>query len=91
MRWLPIEDAPRDGTVIAYVFDGSIVSSCVWLADADRPGWWDVRSDELADPAYWMPIRLPRRRPALPSRLRQGGWDEGMAPPLRHAPASSAD
>lgn len=58
MEWMPIDTAPRDGTPIAYKWAGQAVSTCVWLDDADEPGWWDIRAEEPATPTHWSAIVL---------------------------------
>lgn len=59
MEWMPIDTAPRDGTPVAYIWAGQAVSTCLWLCDADEPGWWDIRGEEPAIPTHWCPIVLP--------------------------------
>lgn len=53
--WLPIETAPKDGTVIM-----------LWINYGHQLGFWNGRSwddrdffDNLGDPSHWQPLPLP--------------------------------
>lgn len=71
MEWMQIDSAPRDGTLVAYIWAGQAVSTCLWLSDAEEPGWWDIRGEEPATPTYWCPIVLPAARVLAPRPLVQ--------------------
>ncbi len=70
MAWMSIESAPRDGTAIAYLWRHNIVSTCLWLGDADQPGWWDLRCEEPARPRLWTWIETPKAEASSPPDRR---------------------
>lgn len=69
MSWKPIESAPKDGTSIILLIDGSVIEG-QWLVTGYRPkGIWEVVtldshgcgccSDNNSDPTHWMPLPEP--------------------------------
>ena len=61
--WHPMDDAPKDGTVVMYIYkiDGAFgVSTMQWMqtwlpSDESSPCWWDMQlDDEAYKPLGWM-------------------------------------
>lgn len=60
MSWLPIETAPKDGTLFVAYERGW----CPWTNDTDvvywNNGWWDSTDRETSmRPTHWMPLPTP--------------------------------
>ena len=68
-EWLPIESAPKDGTMIlAWVPDGRMM---IWRADLLWRGLSNRTPEHLQFPAtHWMPL------PSPPDPARQDGGAE---------------
>lgn len=57
MNWQPIENAPKDGTVVD-LWDGSRFSDCHWSEDNER--WQDVNHRMVyAAPTHFCIVTLP--------------------------------
>lgn len=63
-QWLPIESAPKDGTVIA-LRRGQSVHSGRWARGTYTTGWLSLDSDavfafgKINPPTHWMPLPPP--------------------------------
>lgn len=70
--WLPIETAPRDGTVVivgkASGYRIAWASSAYWFDrgsdERGRYAGWTDGFDTLAAPTHWMPMPPPPHAPA---------------------------
>lgn len=73
LEWHPLTEAPKDGTVIMYIYklDGAYgVSTMQWMqtwlpSDESSPCWWDVQlDDEAYKPLGWMHAPLAPLEPS---------------------------
>jgi hypothetical protein len=60
-EWQPIKTAPRDGTLVIYLYDVTSVGECRWFVDDENndEGWWDYTRDCDVNPRYWLPFPPP--------------------------------
>lgn len=65
-KWLPIEDAPRDGTEILGLWSSGEQQVCWCSNEADDPYWWCGTDESPAIfwrprlcPTHWMPLPEP--------------------------------
>lgn len=54
-EWMKIESAPKDGTLIIYMYDGHAAGECFW--DGDE--WYDNDNDQRAHATHWIPRPEP--------------------------------
>ena len=69
MSWLPISEAPKDGTRVLLFSPDAIPELAVWvgewICDEDQPdggAWWQDVDDPFpvdADPTHWMHLPAP--------------------------------
>lgn len=66
--WLPIETAPRDGTLIDLWVDGRRLPDCKWWTSDFEDDWSEWRQQYAeadsffpisGDPTHWMPRPAP--------------------------------
>jgi hypothetical protein len=56
--WMPIEAAPRDGTIIL-VYEPGFFQTAAWEANEFKAGWTNASGSWLGDVTYWMPLPEP--------------------------------
>lgn len=57
--WLPIENAPKDGTAILAHDEGAVMIAW-WIELETGTGWWD---NGFFEPQHWMPLPAPPQPP----------------------------
>lgn len=60
-RWMPIETAPKDGTVILIMKDNTKIASACWSETLNDGSWSFTATFQTMKPTHWQPL------PPLPS------------------------